>query len=226
MANYQTMPDLSEEAYEGLKNSIKERGVEVAVIKDEFGDIIDGHHRARACAELGITEYPVEVRAGLTPQQKRALSRELNIHRRHLNTKQKREAIAEHLKDVPEMSDRAIAEVFGVDHKTVSSVRSEISASGEIPHLAETTGKDGRTRKRQAKEGGQKTKHTRSRGTRSKVPDNLPDEPSRKKVDTGTKPKWEIRDKQWDGGIGRWVITIYAPELNIEGFVYLSRGEL
>jgi hypothetical protein len=69
-----------------------------------------------------------------------------NIHRRHLSADQKRELIARLLKATPEKSDRQIAEVAKVDHKTVASIRAKKVATGEIPHLPNTVGKDGRRR--------------------------------------------------------------------------------
>lgn len=48
----------------------------------------------------------------------------------------------------PTQSDRAIAEKARVDHKTVAQARSKAAATGEIPQLSATTGKDGKTRPR------------------------------------------------------------------------------
>jgi ParB-like chromosome segregation protein Spo0J len=49
------LPDLPAE-YEALKTDIKENGVLVAVEVDEFGIILDGQNRARACRDLGIND--------------------------------------------------------------------------------------------------------------------------------------------------------------------------
>jgi hypothetical protein len=72
-----------------------------------------------------------------------------NIHRRHLTAEQKRDLIAELLKASPEKSNRQIAEAVKVDHKTVAAVRAEKVATGEIPQLTKTVGKDGKARKQQ-----------------------------------------------------------------------------
>jgi len=84
----QVMPPLSSEDCERLKASIEERGVEVAVVLDEHGGIIDGHNRAAIAAELGI-DYPTVVRAGLPDHEKRLLAVSLNLARRHLTDAQK-----------------------------------------------------------------------------------------------------------------------------------------
>ena len=67
-----------------------------------------------------------------------------NLRRRHLTAEQKRELVAKLLKATPEKSNRQIAEAVNVDHKTVASVRAEKQATGEIPRLTKTLGKDGK----------------------------------------------------------------------------------
>jgi ParB-like chromosome segregation protein Spo0J len=70
----------------------------------------------------------------------------LNIHRRHLTSAQKRDAIAALLKANPEQSDRAVAAIAKVDHTTVGTVREKLESTGGIPQLKERKGKDGKTR--------------------------------------------------------------------------------
>ena len=69
-----------------------------------------------------------------------------NIVRRHLNAEQKRELTAKLLKARPEKSNREIATLAHVDHKTVATIREQEEATGEIPQLEKTKGRDGRTR--------------------------------------------------------------------------------
>jgi len=66
---YQLLPELPPEQFEALKADIAERGVVVPMVVDEFGAILDGHNRARACRELGINDYPVRKGATLCPRQ-------------------------------------------------------------------------------------------------------------------------------------------------------------
>jgi ParB-like chromosome segregation protein Spo0J len=87
-APYQVLPPLNPDDLERLKTSIIERGVEVAVVVDEAGAIIDGHHRAMIADSLGI-DYPTTIRVGLAEHEKRLLSVELNLARRHLTDAQK-----------------------------------------------------------------------------------------------------------------------------------------
>lgn len=85
---FQILPELATDDFNRLKASIRERGVEVPVVVDEDGEIIDGHNRAVIADSLGI-EYPTIVRAGLSVHEKRLLAVELNLARRHLTDAQK-----------------------------------------------------------------------------------------------------------------------------------------
>jgi ParB-like chromosome segregation protein Spo0J len=146
---YQVLGPLSEEEYAALKEDIAENGVQVAVVMDEDGNIIDGHHRVWAYEELeaeGLVtgRYPVDVRRGLTEEQKRDLAWTLNLQRRHLNQAQKRDAIANKLKESPEWADNRIAQLLGVDHKTVRGVRTSLEIRKELPKVELLEGSDGK----------------------------------------------------------------------------------
>jgi len=81
---YQLLPDLSAAEYEALKADVAARGVLVPIERDEEGRTLDGHHRERICGELGITDYPVIVRTGLSEQAKVEHLLKVNLLRRHL----------------------------------------------------------------------------------------------------------------------------------------------
>lgn len=146
--DYQVMPALAESDFEALKADIAERGVLIPVEYDDEGNILDGHHRVRACEELGITDWPRFVRKGLSEDEKRTHARQLNIARRHLSREQKRELIAGQLKETPERSSADLSRGLGVSDKTVSSVRRELEATSEIPRLSKTVGADGKERRK------------------------------------------------------------------------------
>ncbi len=147
-ASYQVMPDLSDADFAALKADIDRCGVLVPVEYDEDGNILDGHHRVRACRELGIDSWPRFIRKGLSDDEKRTHARQLNIARRHLNQEQKRDLTADQLRETPALSDRAIGSALGVDGKTVRSVRTSLEATAEIPQLEKTVGADGRARRK------------------------------------------------------------------------------
>lgn len=140
---YQVMPALSQDEFKTLRDDIEARGVLIPVEYDEDGNILDGHHRVKACEELGITEWPRFVRKGLSEEEKRVHARQLNLARRHLNQSQKRDLIADQLKDTPEKSNRQIAASLGVDDKTVGAVRTDLVNGAEIPHHDTVIGRDG-----------------------------------------------------------------------------------
>ena len=54
------VPEISQSDYESLKASIKEDGLFVPIILNQHGIILDGHHRYRACHELGIEPRTME----------------------------------------------------------------------------------------------------------------------------------------------------------------------
>jgi len=143
---YQLLPDLTDEEFAALKADIAARGVMVPVELDETGAVLDGHHRVRACAELGITEYPRIIRPGMTEDEKRKHVLALNLDRRHLNQQQKRELVAKLLVATPDVSNRQIAEAAKVSHPTVAAVRDELEATGKIYQSDRTTGADGKDR--------------------------------------------------------------------------------
>jgi len=138
------MPNLHPDEFQELKGDIAARGVMVAIEFDEEGNILDGHHRLRACQELGITSYPTIVRSGLTEAEKRLHIRKINGARRHLNQEQKRELVRDQLAETPQMSNRYLASEIGVSDKTVASIRRDMESSAEIPQLSARVGADGK----------------------------------------------------------------------------------
>ncbi len=147
-APYQLLPDLTAEEFAALKADIADRGVLVPVEYDESGHILDGHHRVRACTELGIAEWPRITRSGMTEVEKRAHVRALNLHRRHLSVEQRRALIADAIREAPERSDRQIAASLQVSHPTVSKVRSGLETAGEVEPASTTIDTLGREQPR------------------------------------------------------------------------------
>jgi len=149
MVIYQVMPNLMPEEYEALKADIAQQGVLVPIEVDEDGNILDGHHRVRACKELGIRKWPRLIRPNLSENEKRAYARKLNTLRRHLTLEQKHELIRQQLRETPEKSDNLLATLLGVTDKTIRSVREDMEATSEFPKLARLVGADGKERPRQ-----------------------------------------------------------------------------
>jgi len=66
-----------------------------------------------------------------------------------LNQDQRGELIRQQLIETPEKSDRQIAMIIGVDHKTVGVIREKLESHGEIPHVSKVTDTMERERPRQ-----------------------------------------------------------------------------
>lgn len=138
VAPYQVMPPLAAEDLAALRQSIKEHGVRQPVDVDEDGNILDGHNRAAIAKKLKVP-FPTRINTGLTDEEKRTLAREMNVARRHLTSKQKRDLIDGQLADTPSLSDRAMAAQLSVDHKTVGKRRETLVRRGDIPHVDKRT---------------------------------------------------------------------------------------
>jgi hypothetical protein len=138
-APYQVLPPLSEDEYAALREDIAEQGVLVPIDVDEHGNILDGHHRMRICGELGISP-PTTRRDGLTEAGKIEHALRLNLQRRHPSVDQRRELARAELVRDPDRSDRAIARLTGVDHKTVGKLRrTEVGQPTKVESAEEAT---------------------------------------------------------------------------------------
>jgi ParB-like chromosome segregation protein Spo0J len=140
---YQEFDPLTPEEFAALERSILDRGVEVAIVFDEDGNVLDGHHRLAICKKHGVTDYPTTVRAGLSEDEKRDFAQSLNMARRSLSRDQKQNQIRNRLKRNPQHSDRLIAQAMGVDHKTVGRIRAEMETGGEVPQVDRKIGLNG-----------------------------------------------------------------------------------
>jgi len=78
------LPKMSEEEFAELKASIKAEGQHYPIIVNENLEVLDGHHRYRACSELGI-EPDFEVRRFEDKLLEKKFVIEANLRRRHLN---------------------------------------------------------------------------------------------------------------------------------------------
>lgn len=142
MTGYQVMPRLTPDEYTDLEQSIKTDGVLVPIIVTDGGEIIDGHHRAEIARKHGI-HCPEVVKHG-DPAELRTFAYSLNLNRRHLTRDQRRELIAQSLRQDPQLADREHARRTGADHKTVANIREPLERRGEIPHVETRTDSLGR----------------------------------------------------------------------------------
>ncbi|HYT43099.1 MAG TPA: ParB N-terminal domain-containing protein [Methylomirabilota bacterium] len=83
------IPPLSKVEFDLLKQSIKEEGMHVPIIINKQGVVLDGHHRFRACRELGI---PLQylTKECKDPLEEKQYLIDVNLRRRQLNEFQSR----------------------------------------------------------------------------------------------------------------------------------------
>jgi ParB-like chromosome segregation protein Spo0J len=78
------LPKMSDQEFLELKASIQTEGQHYPIIVNEDLEVLDGHHRYRACTELGI-EPDFEVRKFEDKLLEKKFVIEANLRRRHLN---------------------------------------------------------------------------------------------------------------------------------------------
>ncbi|MCL2288120.1 MAG: ParB N-terminal domain-containing protein [Candidatus Bathyarchaeota archaeon] len=78
------LPTMSREEFEQLKESIRTEGQHYPIIVSEDLEVLDGHHRFRACLELAI-EPDFEVKHFEDKLLEKKFVIEANLRRRHLN---------------------------------------------------------------------------------------------------------------------------------------------
>jgi hypothetical protein len=78
------MPRMSDEEFAELKESIQSEGQHYPIVANENLEVLDGHHRLRACLEIGI-EPDFEVRKFEDKLLEKKFVIEANLRRRHLN---------------------------------------------------------------------------------------------------------------------------------------------
>jgi ParB-like nuclease domain len=126
---YQLFDALPAHIEDALRASIERFGVIVPVVRDQHGQIIDGHHRARIADELGV-KYRADTVTVADEDEAREVARHLNTRRRHLSGEQLREHIVmlaqrATASGVGELSQREIAQVAGVAPSYVNKVLSD-----------------------------------------------------------------------------------------------------
>lgn len=139
----QLFPTLPTPIEEALRLSIERFGVLVAVTKDQYGRILDGHHRVRLAEELRVP-YRVDVLQVGSEEEAREIARTLNADRRQLTEEQRRE-VAVALRQAGH-SERAIAGALGVSQPTVHRDLERATDSGVSVQPERVYSLDGKSR--------------------------------------------------------------------------------
>lgn len=111
------LPALDDTQRAELRADIAKRGVVVPILVDEHNAVIDGQHRLTIAAELDLATIPIEVKSGLSDDERRVLCHDLNVHRRQLSPEKRQEAVR-NLREQGH-SLRQIGEKLGVGRSTV-----------------------------------------------------------------------------------------------------------
>ena len=114
---------LPEDQYEGLKESIKRRGIisPIVVRREEKGKywVIDGRNRIRACMEVGLSEIPARV-LDVTREEAELLTYHAELYRRHLKEGEMEAFLAQLRRlesDVRKRYRKVLRELVGLDNE-------------------------------------------------------------------------------------------------------------
>jgi hypothetical protein len=148
---YQIMPAMTQEEYDLLKEDIRSNGVLEAIVFDQDGAIVDGHHRFEAWGDLMDEGHNVEMfpRIDLnfaTAEDRVAYSISKNLKRRHM-TREQRQELAYRLRMPPHsMTMTKIATMLGVSVKTIWWDLEELpdDAKKELEEVQQVVGQDGK----------------------------------------------------------------------------------
>jgi site-specific DNA-methyltransferase (adenine-specific) len=82
----------------------------------------------------------------LTEEEKRHLALALNVKRRHLTRPQMQALIEQELKRTPDLTNNWLAEILGVDDRTVLAARKRLESTSALRKFTKLRGKDGKSR--------------------------------------------------------------------------------
>jgi hypothetical protein len=125
-------PWQSESELQKLSESIVKIGLRFPLVFNAKGELVDGKNRLKACDLAGV-EPTIDALPKGVNEVEYCLA--VNIRRRHLTAKEKRELIAKLLAMQPEKSDRQIAKMAKDDHKKVARIRAGLEGRGALPHV-------------------------------------------------------------------------------------------
>ena len=122
------LPPLSGDAYTALRDCIAENGIRQFVYVNEHNEVIDGQHRMKIAAELGISaeSIPLKVFAGLSPEETEELAYSENCKRRQLSKEDLVNLCVARRKDG--WSTRKISRLTGIPTSTVARYLAGVSS--------------------------------------------------------------------------------------------------
>ncbi len=151
-SKYQLMPDMTDEEYQSLKQDMRDVGMLQALVFDQDGNLIDGHHRQRAYWELisegvDLPMFNKEVMTFDTELEKLRHVLSYNLKRRQLNAQQRQELVIRLRKPPFSLTLTQIGQIVGSSIATISRDLEGLTEDDKA-ELASTTiiGADGKAR--------------------------------------------------------------------------------
>src|SRR6266536_76596 len=134
------LPPLDAATESALRESIRRFGVLVPPLVDQHGEEVDGVHRRRIAAELGVScPLPRVVDLPEDPEERAAAIAGINDARRpRLSVEERREVVAV-LREQGH-SLRAIAGATGVSKSQVAEDVAQLSTTGQLPAIPDGNG--------------------------------------------------------------------------------------
>ena len=137
----ETVPRVSDEDFEKLKESIKDSGQWYPIIVNSSGVILDGHHRFRVCKQLGLKPQYV-VKDFENELYEKLFVIDANLKRRHLNDFQRTEVALKAkpiLEEIARERQIELGKSQGKDpyvkYFTKGRVDEEIGKRSEVSHV-------------------------------------------------------------------------------------------
>lgn len=127
--------------YEALVADIEANGIQVPIDAMPDGTVLDGRTRLAIARALNLQEVPVR---WVQPADPVAYMVRMAIMRRHLSPATRKALAARLMRLDPSRSDRGIAHETGLSHPTVSHVRAELEATGDVERVSTRTDSLGR----------------------------------------------------------------------------------
>lgn len=138
------MPALSSDGYAALKSDIEQAGLSKAILVDEHDNIIDGHHRYRACLELGVQARTERITGIGDDRDKRIRILALNLAARALTSEDRKRLDSERKRLALGLladgrSLREVSRLVGKPHSTVIGWRDTAGRSDHSPQTPKMT---------------------------------------------------------------------------------------
>lgn len=142
------MPPLPADKYAALKADIEQAGLIKSILIDEENNILDGHHRYRACNEIGIAVKTERVDGIGDARSKVLRIIALNLAEREMTPEERARLDAERKKRAMELlgegrGPREVGRLVGKSHSTIIDWRAQLTSgrSDQPAQVVNTTDK-------------------------------------------------------------------------------------